>query len=472
MAFLRKIFVFVACVVSLNGFAHIIAIPDGDKKAKVLIHDNGYEMYEHLLAAISSAKYTVELCPCLAGGEILSTVLQRLEQRMEEVPALVSYILVQPTCIDDNDRKNLKTLQENYPDRFFYLFSDWPPYCNVFFPNVTESHTKLSIVDGKYIFIGGSNLEDLQCSKGDVDLEVSDSPRAVIGGVLRPSAMRDQDVTIVSEEYGALLRKEFCAHYALWKDFTQKLWLNKKLDDFRGIDPINLSIEKARSSFCAMIETSLCAVSVPLDKMHFIFSGPDESNNTIAEEYVRLINQAQHSIRIAQMFFIPVAKIYDSLMAACWDRGVEIYLVTNGRTDRSPEITRSYAWGNRINYFPLTFGSRPLLWERFLYSPSRASMKFYVSEFYVANTQLHKKCMLVDDHILVIGSYNFGKKSNDCDYECIVVIDSKEAVSKAQVVFEKDLRLSKSVTHDDIINWYFDPVHYCLGYLEQRYMPS
>lgn len=80
--------------------------------------------------------------------------------------------------------------------------------------------------------------------------------------------------------------------------------------------------------------------------------------------------------------------------------------------------------------------------------------------------------MLVDDHILVIGSYNFGKKSNDCDYECIVVIDSKEAVSKAQVVFEKDLRLSKSVTHDDIINWYFDPVHYCLGYLEQRYMPS
>ena len=73
MAFLRKIFVFVACVVSLNGFAHTIAIPDGDKKAKVLIHDNGYEMYEHLLAAISSAKYTVELCPCLAGGEILST---------------------------------------------------------------------------------------------------------------------------------------------------------------------------------------------------------------------------------------------------------------------------------------------------------------------------------------------------------------------------------------------------------------
>lgn len=36
MAFLRKIFVFVACVVSLNGFAHTIAIPDGDKKLRFL----------------------------------------------------------------------------------------------------------------------------------------------------------------------------------------------------------------------------------------------------------------------------------------------------------------------------------------------------------------------------------------------------------------------------------------------------
>ena len=80
--------------------------------------------------------------------------------------------------------------------------------------------------------------------------------------------------------------------------------------------------------------------------------------------------------------------------------------------------------------------------------------------------------MLVDDRVLVIGSYNFGKKSDECDYECIVVIESPEAVARAQLVFEKDLGLSKKVTYDEIINWYFDPMNYCLGYLEDKYMPA
>ncbi|AAF39396.1 phosphatidylserine/phosphatidylglycerophosphate/cardiolipin synthase family protein [Chlamydia muridarum str. Nigg] len=469
---LQKIFLFLACVVASNGFAHTIAIPDKNKAAKVLIHDNGYEMYESLLAAIDNARYTVELCPCMTGGEILSTILQHLDQRMEESPELVGYMLIQPTLIDEHDRKNLKALHEKRRDRFFYLFSDCPPYCNLFAPNVIETHIKLSIVDGKYVFIGGTNLEDLMCSKGDVDLGISDSPRAMIGGVLRPTALRDQDVTIVSEELGALLRKEFCAHYALWENFTKKFWFNKKLDDFRGIDPINLSVERARQSFCPEIETSSCAVSVPLDKIRCIFSGPDEPSNAITQEYVRLIDQAEHSIRIAQMYFIPVEKIYNSLMTACWGRGVDIGVITNGRTDRSPSITKTYAWGNRINYFPLTFGDRPALWKRFLFSPSHATKKFSVHEFYITNTQLHKKCMLVDNRVLVIGSYNFGKKSDVCDYECIVVIESEEAVAKAQVVFEKDLTLSKRATYDEIINWYFDPMNYCLGYLENKYMPA
>lgn len=470
--FLRKIFLFLACATTFSSFAHTITVPDRGTEAKVLIHDNGYEMYECLLAAIDNAEYTVELCPCMTGGEILSTILQHLDQRMEKAPELVGYMLIQPTLIDDNDRKNLQALQQKRADRFFYLFSDCPPYCNIFSPNVIETHIKLSIIDGKYIFIGGTNLEDLMCSKGDVDPGISDSPRAMIGGVLRPSALRDQDVTIVSAELGALLRKEFCAHYALWKDFTKKLWFNKKLDDFRGIDPINLPLEKARHSFCPLIETSSCSVSVPLDKIRFIFSGPDEANNTITQEYSQLIAQAEHSIRIAQMYFIPADKIYDSLMEACWSRNVYIRVITNGRTDRSPDITRTYAWGNRINYFPLTFGSRPLLWKRFLFSPSHATNNFSVHEFYVANTQLHKKCMLVDDRVLVIGSYNFGKKSDECDYECIVVIESPEAVARAQLVFEKDLGLSKKVTYDEIINWYFDPMNYCLGYLEDKYMPA
>ncbi|MBQ8498315.1 phosphatidylserine/phosphatidylglycerophosphate/cardiolipin synthase family protein [Chlamydia sp.] len=472
ISFLRNIFLFLACTATVHGFAQTLAIPNKNKAAKILVHDNGYEMYEHLLAAIDNARYTVELCPCMTGGEILATILRHLDQRMEDVPQLVGYMLIQPTLIDENDRKNLKTFKEKHGERFHYLFSDCPPYCNILSPNVIESHIKLSIVDGKYIFIGGTNLEDLMCSRGDFDLGVVDSPRAIVGGTRRPSAFRDQDVTIVSEELGALLRKEFCAHYALWKDFTKKFWFNKKLDDFRGIDPINLPLEKAKLSFCNMIEMNSCAVSVQLDKIRFIFSGPDETSNTITEEYTRLVNQARHSIRLAQMYFIPAEKIYDSLMDACWGRGVSIRVITNGRTDRSPTITRSYAWGNRINYFPLTFGSRPLLWKRFLFSPSHATKKFSVHEFYVANTQLHKKCMLVDDHIMVIGSYNFGKKSDVCDYECIVVIESEEVVAKAQAVFEKDLTLSKLVTGEEIINWYFDPVNYCLGHLEDKYMPA
>ena len=138
--FLRKIFLFLACATTFSSFAHTITVPDRGTEAKVLIHDNGYEMYEYLLAAIDNAEYTVELCPCMTGGEILSTILQHLDQRMEKAPELVGYMLIQPTLIDDNDRKNLQALQKKRADRFFYLFSDCPPYCNIFSPKIGRAH--------------------------------------------------------------------------------------------------------------------------------------------------------------------------------------------------------------------------------------------------------------------------------------------------------------------------------------------
>ncbi|AGE74936.1 exported protein [Chlamydia psittaci Mat116] len=452
--------------------AFIVHFPESKEHAGVIVHDNSVEVYESILSAIDVANHYIELSPCMAGGNLLKEIIEHIDARMALISELRAYLLIQPTFIDSDDKSVLESIKSRWPDRFFYLFTGCPPGPSILSPNVIESHVKISIVDGKYIFMGGTNFEDFMCTRGDSIPEPVESPRLVIGGIHRPLAFRDQDITVSSAQLGTELRKEYHAHYALWSAYAERPWFNKNVDDFRALPFPQLAIEDAQATYCREIEENSDLVSTDLKNIRVIFSGPDESNNAITQGYIDLIDNAKKSIKIANMYFIPNDKILESLRSASLSRKVHTEVITNGSNENSPKLTEVYAWGNRMNYFFLSYGERPALWKKFVFSKKQPSSSLFINEYYVRDTQLHKKCMIVDDRVFVIGSYNFGKKSDLFDYEGIILIDSPEVAAKANVVFKKDLSLSKPVEHSEILDWYFDPMYNLLGHLQINFMPA
>ncbi|ANH79168.1 phospholipase D family protein [Candidatus Chlamydia sanziniae] len=452
--------------------AKVLSFPSEEEHVAVLVHDNGLETFEYLLHCIDHANYYVELCPCMAGGRLLKEILDHLCRRMDIAPALCAYMLIQPTFINLEDQLILKKTQERYPQRFFYVFTGCPPSNSVLHPNVMEMHVKFCLIDGKYCIMGGSNFEDFMCTPGDIEPEIVDTSRLYVGGVQRPLAFRDQDVTFRSVTIGCQLRKEFYKYFKMWEYYAQHWWFINNPEHFADDCP-GFTREQAHEMFCPEFDENKDIVFVDSARVKIVFGGPHEGTpNPVTEKYLTLIRNAQSSIQIANMYFIPKDELIEALIAASFSRHIQLDILTNGCHELSPLFTSIYAWGNRINYFALSYGSYYFLWQKFLCLKKQSNPNLAIYEFAVKETQLHKKCMIVDDAIFVIGSYNFGKKSDLFDYESILVIESPEVAQKAKKVFEKDKTLSRKVENAEILDWYFHPVHYTVGHLQRNLMPG
>ncbi|WP_213357849.1 phospholipase D-like domain-containing protein [Chlamydiifrater phoenicopteri] len=439
--------------------------------------DNGLETFKILLKALEEAKHSAELGLCLAGGEILLKILQVLEERFIAEPAFKAFLILQPIFLFKEEKERIEAISVKFGDRFQYVFTGWMPSPTILNPNVIEMHVKLSIIDSKYFFIGGTNFEDFMCTEGDKVPEVVNSPRLQIGGMARPLAFRDQDVVGRSTLLGSKLREEFHKSFVMWKRNMDHL-MQKFFDpeEFSSDPEVlkNLSIapqELLEEVFVKEFEFSPDLVEVEVENVKVIFSGPhDGDNNPITLEYKNLINEAKTSIKFSQMYFIPVSTIFNSVIDAVL-RGVNLEIISNGSHENSPQLTSNYAWGNRIRYIPLMYGRDFPLWGK---KQCMQATPFPVSvyEFDMYQTQLHKKSMLVDDEIFIIGSYNFCKKSHNIDYESVIVIRSKEFARKANKIFQKDKSLSRKISCEQAVEWYFDPTYYILGSLQVNFMPA
>ncbi|WP_035416664.1 phospholipase D-like domain-containing protein [Chlamydia pneumoniae] len=447
-------------------------VASDNEKVGVLVYDNSVEAFQQILDCIDHANSYVELCPCMAGGRTLKEMVDHLEARMDLVPELCSYIIIQPTFTNAEDQKLLKALKERHPNRFFYVFTGCPPSTSILAPNVIEMHIKLSIIDGKYCILGGTNFEEFMCTPGDKVPENVDNPRLFVSGVRRPLAFRDQDIMLRSTAFGLQLREEYHKQFAMWDYYAHHMWFIDNPEQFAGACP-PLTLEQAEETVFPGFDKHEDLVLVDSSKIRIVLGGPhDKQPNPVTQEYLKLIQGARSSVKLAHMYFIPKDELLNALVDVSHNHGVHLSLITNGCHELSPAITGPYAWGNRINYFALLYGKRYPLWKKWFCEKLKPYERVSIYEFAIWETQLHKKCMIIDDEIFVIGSYNFGKKSDAFDYESIVVIESPEVAAKANKVFNKDIGLSIPVSHGDIFSWYFHPVHHTLGHLQLTYMPA
>ena len=260
------------------------------------------------------------------------------------------------------------------------------------------------------------------------------------------------------------LRHHFHKFYALWETYNRTGIFEKDPEKFAAH---NHYFQVTRQATVAKFDQ--CEKRRFLNPAHvkILIGGPHQQHSLITHEYVRLIDAAEKEIIIANLYFCPVDSIFQALLRAV-NRGVKITVITNGVSDVAPEYTQYFCWANRIHYVPLFYGRTFLLWDQWNVGGLPVK-ETHIYEYHVKDILLHKKMMIVDGRTLVVGSYNLGSRSDNGDYELVLVADSEELAADLKKVHEKDLSHSRAISSAEAREWYFDPFKVSLGELQKRF---
>jgi phosphatidylserine/phosphatidylglycerophosphate/cardiolipin synthase-like enzyme len=449
-----------ACIFVISFF-FLSNFSFADEGNEIIVTDNGLEMFHWDLDFVRAAQESIEISAVFLGGEIAQQLLKTLETRLEEVPGLNVYILTTPTLLETENLVMIEHLHRRFPHQFHLEHAST---IVTVYPDVTgiDNHIKFFVVDEKYFSAGGTNLDDTQCSEGTWTPPKNRNKSPSLVDML-PSGARDQDI-VGRGSLAVQLRQMFFKMYAQWEHFNKTGFFEKDPERFQGKTryyPITAQASVER------FENSEYKHHVPPEQIEVIMSGPHQQHNPISQEYVRLIQEAKEEIILAHLYFCPVDSIFQALLEAV-NRGVRLSVLTNGLSDISPGYIQFFSWANRLHYVPLFYGKTFFLWEvgEVAKQPIK---KVQIYEYYVKDILLHKKIMIVDGKTSIVGSYNFGKRSEFGDYEMILRIDSSSIAAAIKQVYAKDLTLSNNISSEQARLWYFDPVITCLGELQKRF---
>lgn len=428
---------------------------------KIIVCDNGLEMFHWDLAFLKEATQSVEVIPCFFGGELARTLLKALEARIEEVPELQVYLLASPTLLEPEDWSLVYHLEEKFPDNFHMEFA---VQVAKLIPDLMtiDNHVKMFVVDEKYFSTGGTNLNDKFCGEGTFNPKEGEEDTNETEALF-PKAMRDQDV-VGSGPLAKELRHCFYTLYSLWEHYNKTQLLREDPEDFTH-NPHYLPV--FATPFVEKFDHSERVRILEEGQIKIVLGGPHQRKNAITEEYIRLIQGAKEEIILEHLYFLPIDSVLQALMDAV-NRGVKLTLVTNALSDFGTDGTHLFCWGNRMSYVPIFYGSTYHFWD-FWWVATLPVKNTEIFEYHIERVWLHKKVMLVDGKTAVIGSYNLGIKSAYGDYELILVIDSEEVVHDVRKVFEKDLTYSRKITPEQACSWYFNPWISYFGELQKRF---
>lgn len=428
---------------------HATASPKVPHTNALIVTENGLETIEWDKELIRHAEQSVELSGSLCGGETFRSILDVMVERLNQVPNLQIHLLTCPVLLDEDDEKKLAEIMLRFPTRFHYM-----PCADVFFvlPDMAliNNHVKMVVVDEKYYTAGGTNKEDRLATDGSYP--VPRIPKPGILGAYMPAGVRDMDV-VGSGPMAKTLRQQFYALYALWEYQKAHGSLPKKEEQSYNLNRYFAINDEMIAEIEGFDRNPRLIYNASI-KM--IFTGAMDHPNKISKEYERLMDGAQSYIVVANLYWNPAEIVLKSAMRAV-NRGVSFELHSNGINDNSPKYNGLFVWANRINYPAIFYGKEFRFWE--IQSSKKAPVRnTRVFEYHVKDILYHKKVMVIDNHITVIGSYNLGTKSDISDHEMVLVIDSKEVAQDVLKVIRRDQSLSLEVFADQAREWYFNPV--------------
>lgn len=168
----------------------------------------------------------------------------------------------------------------------------------------------------------------------------------------------------------------------------------------------------------------------------------------IEDVHLDVIRSAKNSIAIDTAYFIPGAQMIQEILAAA-RRGVEVRILTNSVESSEYAITGLAA---RAEYPQLLILNTNL--------PSGAApIQLYEWQGHkiLGNNEghHHSKFMVVDEELVVVGSYNLDPRSRNTSTENVIVAYNRTLASDLLKIFEDDIapQLSKIITYDEAIHF-------------------
>ena len=443
---------FIALLLFIS-FSYLAAAEEDNK---IIICQDSLDMVRWDIEFIRHAKHSIDASVCFFGGEVARKFLEEIEFRLAVCNDLQVHVLASHFLMEQEDYKCVERVLSKYPNNFHIEYAE---IITAFSPDVGgyDNHIKALVVDEKYFSFGGTNIYDTQHTDG-----TKKEVRKKNKNVLVPGGFRNQDV-VGSGPIAKQIRETICQAFALWHHYRNTSCFEKDLNAFirnKYYFPVKDKphVEK--------FDLSNRLIKISDNQIRLIKSGPHQSSNMITDEYISLIRKAKNEIKIGNLYFFPPDTIFDAIFDAA-RRGVKITIITNGLGDTTPDMNKYYGWANRIGYLPVFHGRSYHLWEYFS-AKKQKPFDVHIYEYNVEDILFHKKWMMVDNHICIIGSYNLGTKSHCFDYETVLVFDSDEIVKESEKMYDIDLHFSKEVTHEEALDWYFNPITSAAGELQKK----
>lgn len=247
------------------------------------------------------------------------------------------------------------------------------PYVNHIIP---RDHRKIVIVDGHVAYTGGMNVADYY-----------------IEGIKGIGPWRDMHMRIEGPAVNDLHR----IFTAIWEKCT-----NEKIEGEKYFPTPIIQNDNKR---IAIVDRA-----------------PKISNESIRNLFANMLDNAKHSVRIINPYFVPTHKVRQALKRAI-DRGVNVEIMVSAKSDISLTPDAAFYVANNLR-------------------KRGAKVYVYNGGFH------HTKAMWVDNTFCTIGSANMDSRSLRCDYEVNTVIFNDNTVKELNRMFDEDITDSDILTSE------------------------
>lgn len=241
-----------------------------------------------------------------------------------------------------------------------------------------RNHRKIVVIDNKVAYVGGFNI-----GKEYIGLDSR-------FGYWRDTHLRIQGEAVLGLELRFLLDWNYAARENL---FLESAYLD-------GIVPG---------------KRDCCNVQI-------IYSGPDTSLQPVRDNYVRLINKAEHKIYIQTPYFIPDDALLTSLLIAIHS-GVEVNLMIPCKPDHPFVYWATYSYMGEL----VMAGANCYTYDRGF---------------------LHSKGLIVDDKAFCYGTANMDIRSFALNFEVNAVVYDEAKAREMTRYFIDDLQHCTRITKD------------------------
>jgi phosphatidylserine/phosphatidylglycerophosphate/cardiolipin synthase-like enzyme len=394
---------------------------------------DGIDSQKWKLELIRTAKHNIVLSGCYCGGQIFDETLELICERLKALPDLTVSILSSEIFITNENQKRIDALRAEFGARFSCVKTP------EVFPHTSPvtgrlamccNHTKGLIIDyGAYFMLGGSGIHN-----GWSDQPGHTAPKEALGTktlydkLFGAKAFRDMDFVFRSplNGTGTRLYVEFQTLIERFRHLTEgktappgPLWPNTVDTPCPLFDAHPQRTENLRVACFA--------------------TGPEQTENAFYREMIAQTHAAQESIVIGHMYFHPPKELCDALIEAA-NRGVRIILTTNKLMVKSP--------GAHIFFAELSRHKAHSLFQ------GRPNPHIEVYEHSVPHTTYHKKAIVFDGKVSLVGSSNIGRKSLDgSDYESNLKIESESFAKQLLASLTTDRAQAEKIAHPEKLPW-------------------